>query len=187
MDLYERVVFLIIGGAVGFILGYIVARLREIKEEVDEVLSYEKRDHEGIDDENRGERGAVRLPSFGTVALILVLSLTVWASFQTARVNSELDRTLRCLTEYNTSLGEALRGRDDAIQSGTQSEIDLWTLYEDLYVEAQEVKEDPVQLEKLQMELNKAIVKYRDDLIVLQKARQVRPYPEPDIAAECEE
>jgi hypothetical protein len=182
-DLLDRVIFFAFGAGVGFVLGYIVARLREIKTELDEVLYIEKQKPDAPK-VVRDEKGEVKRPSMTSVGLVLVVVITVWAAFQTGKVNGELDNTITCSTQYNTHLGRALRTRDAAIRAGTQSEIDLWTKYAELYAIA---KSNPKRIPALQDALNRAIRSHRENLIELQNTRESHPYPDPDILQNCKE
>lgn len=186
MDLLDRLIFFVIGASIGFVLGYIVAHLREIKKGVGEVLDIEKNKP---DSENgpasRDERGEIKRPHhIASVGLFLVLIVTAWAAIATGKVNSELDHTVTCLTQYNSHLGRSLSSRDMAVKAGTQSEIDLWTKYKKLYAIA---KSDPKKIPVVQEKLNKAILEHRNDLIETQKIRQMNPYPDPDILKNCKE
>lgn len=183
MDLLDRLIFFAIGAAIGFVLGYIVALIRTIRNEVGKVLD-ETQKPESDDESSRDERGEVKRPHATTVGLILVLIVTAWAAFATGKVNGELDRTLTCLTQYNSHLGRSLKSRDKAVQSGTQSEIDLWTKYGRLYDIA---KSNPKKIPVVQEQLNKAIMDHRDDLIETQRIRQQHPYPDADILKNCKE
>lgn len=181
MDLLDRIIFFAFGCGVGFALGFVVARLREIRDGVGEVLDIEK--HKS-DDPKRDEQGEVKRPSATHIGLIFVLLITVWAAFMTGRVNGELDRTLTCLTQYNNHLGRSLASRDAAVQAGTQSEIDLWTKYGELYALA---KSNPKKIPVVQEQLNRAIRDHRNDLMLTQRIRQQHPYPDPDILKNCKE
>lgn len=85
MDLLERVVYFGLGGAVGFVLGLIVARLRVIKEEVDEVLEIERQNN-GL---GHNERGMIRLPAWPNVAVALVVLLTAYAAFVSQKTSND--------------------------------------------------------------------------------------------------
>lgn len=172
MELSERFGWLILGGAVGFVLGYIVARLREIGEEVakiDENTSY-KRNESGF--------------AMTTLAVPVVVLITAFAAFASARVSNQLDHTVTCITQYNVHQGEALSSRDSAIKEGTQSEIDLWTKYAHLYAQA---KSDPSKVPQAQEALSRAIMSHRDALIETQATRFQNPYPNPDVLKDCKE
>lgn len=85
MDLNDRLVYLLIGVGIGFILGYITKALRNIEEELHEV------------DENvkkvKDEGGFIRFPIFANLALVTVLVVAVWASFAAEKNNDALVET----------------------------------------------------------------------------------------------
>lgn len=184
MDYTDRILWLLLGCFIGFVLGYIVRSLQEIKEEVDEIIELEK---DRLPNKKRSlkkdERGTMK-PRVSHLALFLVVGMSVWASFQTAYVNQQLKHTSECMTQYNTRLGLALSSRDSAIKAGTASEINLWTQYGQLYKQA---KAHPKRLPALQEQLNDAITNHRVSLIELQETRYDNPYPDPDVLKECKE
>lgn len=99
MDLIERAIFFTIGGGLGFILGYIVARLREIKEEVDQVLDIEK-----SKPRVRDERGFTRFPFVADIMLLSVIVLVVYAAFASQRASNEVvaaQESIETVTECN--------------------------------------------------------------------------------------
>lgn len=184
MGLDERLGWIALGCVLGFILGYIVRSLRDIEEVVHDMDDIVREQNEKPKRKRNGEKGLVRKPLLLDFALLLVVCLTVWASFQTAAVNEQLNRTLDCLTKHNTKQGTALKGRDRAITEGTESEIKLWARYGKLYKIA---KSDPSKIPVLQEKLNKSIKAHKNDLIRLQKTRENLPYAKPDINEECED
>jgi hypothetical protein len=176
MDLLERAIFILIGGGIGFVLGYITAQLRKIEEDVTEVLD--------IEHNKKSESGKMRRPSMTQLGLFLVVLLTVYASFQAAWANEELDRTVTCVVVYNEDQGNALDGRDKAVKDGVQSEIDLWLSYEKLYKLA---TSDPSKTQQVQEQLNKDIIEHRKELQEVQKTRNANPYPDPNFITTCKE
>lgn len=181
MDLLERTMLLAIGGAIGFILGYIVRSLRDIQEKVDEVDDIVKHT------QGHGEKGAMRLPSLASLFMALVVLVTVWAAFAASSTNSELGHTVTCLTRFNTHQNEALTARDNAIKQETAAEIDLWGLYNRLYREGTLPNTTPAQIKHIQDILAQAIRDYRVKLIKTQAARNKYSYSEPDVLKNCEE
>ena len=159
--LLERLLYFGLGCGLGFIVGYIVSNVKK-----------------------HNERGEIKRPKLASIGLAMVVGITVLAAFQTGHVNGELDHTTSCITQYNTRLGESLASRDAAIKAGTQAEIDLWSKYNRLYALA---KSDPKQIPVAQEKLNKAIHKYVETLVHLQKTREQNPYPNPDILKDCKE
>lgn len=100
MDWTERLEWLILGCIIGFILGYIVRTLREIKEELDEVDEIVKNDRN-----ISGERGAMHGPTAAGVMLLVVVALSVWASFSSQKASNDAESTqaqLRQVTSCNT-------------------------------------------------------------------------------------
>lgn len=186
MDLTERVIFFTIGGGFGFVLGYVVARLRTIEQKVDAVKN-EVHEVDVIIKHERDERGSMQWPSFTTLAMGAVVLITAFAAFSASSTNNKLEDTVLCLTQFNEHQNAALSGRDDAIQDETQAEIDLWGLYNKLYEEGTLPNTPPERLVELQETLAQAIRKYRVQLIETQKARGKYEYGEPDVLKNCEE
>lgn len=90
MDMSERMGWLILGCAVGFVLGYIVRALREIKEELDTVDECVKRCQEEHDHIPRPDDGYA-VPSYvGHIALIVVLFVTVYAAFASQDASNDV-------------------------------------------------------------------------------------------------
>lgn len=85
----DRLGFLILGGMIGFILGYIVRSLRDIKEELDEVDELVKDRFK-----NRDESGFIN-STLGNVALIVVIGLTVFASIASQRAHNDSENALK--------------------------------------------------------------------------------------------
>jgi hypothetical protein len=108
MDLLERAIFLAIGGGIGFILGYIVARLRDIKEEVDEVLMIEKEKHGMPTRRKKDEDGFMRIPVIADVAYLLALTLILLGLWGMNNIADDLQESTSCNTEYLKSQAEFL-------------------------------------------------------------------------------
>lgn len=192
MDLLERVIFFVVGGGVGFILGYIVARLRSIESKVETVQKevHEVYEHEVevilTDERKKDETGVFQLPSPTAIVLGFVVLLTAFAAFQASQTNRALKDTVACLTDFNTNQNKALTTRDEAISTASNAEIELWTLYEELYVQASENELSEKELEALRDQLSDAIIHYRDELIDTKKVREAYQYDDPDILQDCE-
>lgn len=139
MDLFERAIFLCIGGVVGFILGYTVARLREIKEELDEVdecVKYCREVHEHIPKRNtsrvRDERGSMRIPLVADAVLLLVVALVAYAAFASHKANNDVEdhqqdvaRITECNQEYLANTIEAFNERTTYTQDQAHANVDL--------------------------------------------------------------
>lgn len=86
MDLLERVILFGIGCAFGYLLTRIVDYLREIKEEVDEVLELEKNNSRP-----RDEAGIMRFPVVADIMLLLVVIVTVWAAVASQKASNTVE------------------------------------------------------------------------------------------------
>jgi hypothetical protein len=89
MDWSERLEWLILGCIIGFIMGYIVRTLREIKEELDEVDEIVKGEH-GIEGK---QRGSIHTPTLAGFMLICVVAITAWAAFASQSASNEVKKT----------------------------------------------------------------------------------------------
>lgn len=177
MELGERIGWMLLGMAVGFVLGFIVARLREIKEEVHEIDTIVK------ESRKRNDRGFMRFPLVADALYFLVLMIVVWGALAAQKAANQAEGTQECIKQFNARQGFALNNRDEAIKAGTQAEIDLWTTYNDLY---QAAKQRPKEIPALQEQLNEEIFEYRKKLERLQEVRERFSYPDPDIIKDCE-
>ena len=96
MDLADRLLMLLIGGCIGYILARIVDYLKDIKEEVDEVLEIER---------YRNERGITRLR---TVVMDLILGgVILMVAYSAYTVNQTNDRVMEDAENDKRSLCSA--------------------------------------------------------------------------------
>jgi hypothetical protein len=88
-----RILYLLIGCGIGFVLGYIVRSIREIKEKVEEV-DLHVREHDEHKPPNDPNDGGFVLPKFvGQVALLLVVLLTAWSAFASQKATNDIKDT----------------------------------------------------------------------------------------------
>lgn len=92
MDLGERLGWLVLGMAVGFVLGFIVARLRVIEQKVDEVDGHVK--HRA-----RDEIGFMRVPIIADAMVLIVVLITAWAAFASQKATNDVHETQQDLAE----------------------------------------------------------------------------------------
>lgn len=118
MGLDERFWYLILGGVLGFIVGYVVRSLRDIKEELHEVDEIIKRDHRNHD---RDESGKVQMDRhmFNNIALVVVIGICVWAAFSTQKTNNELEETQAYVAQSTECNQEMLFRVIDAVNQRT--------------------------------------------------------------------
>ncbi len=86
MPVDEKIAWLALGCAVGFVFGYIVARLREIKEKEDTIES--KVDN--LMHREKDEEGALRFSWTGLAVLVVVL-LTAYAAFVSGHTANQVE------------------------------------------------------------------------------------------------
>lgn len=124
MDMTEKLMWLAFGAAIGFVLGYIVRSLREIKEELDEVDELVKR--------HSDERGSVNFEVLRNALLFLVLVVTVWAAFASQQSSNEveknqksIDKITSCNQEYLDKTIRALNERTEYSTQQARTNVDL--------------------------------------------------------------
>ena len=125
----ERLEWLLLGCMIGFILGYIVRTLRDIKEELDEVDDMIKEDH-GI--ERNSERGALHAPTAAGVMLIVVVLITVWAAFASQKASNDvkatqdqLARVTQCNKDYLSKTINTINSRTRYAQRQAIANVEL--------------------------------------------------------------
>lgn len=100
----DRLFYLILGMAIGFVLGRFTRSLGEIKEELDEVDEIVK---EKLDPHHRNEDGFVKPSGVMGVALFVVIVVTVGAAFLSQKASNDAQSTqdrLARVTACNTAL-----------------------------------------------------------------------------------
>lgn len=117
MSLSERIVCL----GIGFILGYVVARLREMQEKADTV-----------DTHKRTERGFMRIPVVADALYILALIVVLWSAFSAQKaVNNaqdtqdKLEVVTKCNRVYLGAFLEAVEPRTSANQTQANDNVEL--------------------------------------------------------------
>lgn len=130
MTFDERVTWFLLGVIVGWMIGKLKEirrgeiEIREKLEEVDRHVKKQKR--------QRDESGIVRYPLAADVLLFVVIVMTAWAAFATARTNAELERQSQrsdeitaCVQQYLYKTIEALNERTTYTQDTVDSNVDL--------------------------------------------------------------
>ena len=130
MDWSERIIWLIAGGAIGYILGYLTRYFREMKEEIDEVDGIIKRHFGKREDDKEG--GFMRHPVVADIAVVLALALTLFGVFKTAEVNNDLKdvqyaqgKVTVCNQEFLSRTIRALNDRTAFTIEQAEANIDL--------------------------------------------------------------
>lgn len=124
----ERLEWLLLGCIIGFILGYIVRTLREIKEELDEVDDIVKADH-GLP---KSERGSIHAPTAAGVMLVVVVLITAWAavasqiaSNKVQATQDQLARVTQCNKVYLSETIHVINARTRYSQRQALANVEL--------------------------------------------------------------
>lgn len=84
MGVYETFFHILLGVAIGYVIGRFHCYLRDIKEELDEVDDIVKT-------KIQDERGFMRFPIAADIAVVITVLLCVWAAFSTQITNNKLE------------------------------------------------------------------------------------------------
>jgi hypothetical protein len=122
----DRLIFLLIGGFIGFVLGYIVRSVHAIKEEMN--VMENKIDRQNL------ERGTARTDLLTRIGLLLVVCLTAFSAFSSQRnTNSSKDtqdalvRVTICTQQYLEKTITALNERTTYTQEQNEAVVELQT------------------------------------------------------------
>lgn len=125
----DRLQFLLLGMAIGFVLGYLVRLVRDIKEELDEVDEIVKKE---LGPHDRGEGGFMRIPLAADIAILLVVGLTAWASFVSQKASNDvqntqdrIERIILCNQNVLTATLDSLNERSTFTKESVSANIDL--------------------------------------------------------------
>lgn len=177
MTLSDRLEWLLVGCAIGFVLGYFTRDLREYRGE--KKLTQEEREEIWS---NKGEDGFMRFPVVHDVAILVALGLTLWASFAAAHLNNELKQVTSCnatflkanLTTENTRTDYLKEQIDANTQLQKAQSSFLRTVYSNTSTDEELVKAGHDYLNKL------------DDFVeISDSAKQLDPYPTVDQLQAC--
>jgi hypothetical protein len=126
MELSERFGWMLLGMGVGFVLGYIVARLREIKEEVEEIDAIVK------EVRKRDEGGYMHIPKVANALYLLVLAIVVWGAFSAQKASNEVEsaqdriaQVTACNQEYLADIIETVNERTTYTAEQARLNIEL--------------------------------------------------------------
>lgn len=137
MGLDDRLLYLLLGMAIGFVLGRFTRSLRDIKEELDEVDELVKEHNDP--NHHRNEGGFVKPTGVGGIALLIVIVVTVGGAFfaqkaandaQSAiqeqdRAQDRLIRVTRCNAAYLSKTIAALNERTTYTGQQAHANVDL--------------------------------------------------------------
>lgn len=124
----DRLQFLLLGMAIGFVLGYLVRLVRDIKEELDEV---KEEIETGVIQHHNGDDGYMKV-SLSTVAILLVVGLTAWASFVSQKASNDvkdaqerIEQTAECHQQVLEEALVALNQRSTFTKASAKTNVQL--------------------------------------------------------------
>lgn len=117
MGFDDRLYFLLIGMAIGFILGRFSTRLDKIKEELDEVDEIVKKKL------NRNEDGFIH-PTVANIALIFVVFLAAVSTFLAQKASNDSNDARNRLTNVVTCMETTLNGTVSALNERSAYTVD---------------------------------------------------------------
>jgi hypothetical protein len=126
----ERMQFLLLGMAIGFVLGYLVRLIKDIKDELDEV----KEEIEEVlpkTHQPRDEKGFMRFPLVADIALLLVVGLAFFAAVASQKASNDLSHTVQCNQSYLRAQADFLSVilQDDPPATPRQQRVALQKYY----------------------------------------------------------
>lgn len=128
MGFDDRLFYTLLGSLIGFVLGYVVRTLQDIRDELSSLDENVKKTTE-LD---RANDGFLRYPVFANVALFLVLALTAFAAFASQRANNEveatqerIERVTKCNHQILTETIEALNERTTYARRASDANVSL--------------------------------------------------------------
>lgn len=124
----ERVGWLLLGMAVGFIMGYIVRTLRELRSDVHEVKE-ELHEVDGIVKKKLGERGNdsgfVIPETLRNILLLVVVLVVAGSAFVSQKASNEVHNSADCNYEFLIKTISALNERTEFTTQQAQANIEL--------------------------------------------------------------
>lgn len=131
MTFDERLSWFVLGGLLGAVLGYAIGLIQGINRKVD-VIEEEVHELLDIEDPDHDESGRMALPSINSVALFLVIALTVIASFMAQRAankgeenQNDLEQITSCNSTVLYQALEALNERTLYSRAALDANVDL--------------------------------------------------------------
>lgn len=186
MTSFDRLGWLLLGCLIGFVVGYVVRSLREIKEELNET-------GEIVKDKLGDEKGFVKLPEWKNMALFLVVLITVWAAFSSQKATQDaqdaqdqMQIVVDCNKTYITKILDAVHERTTYTSEQAKSNVRLQTAQALLWTLLLE------QPPRSEIDRREAAQKYLDSLtsfvVISGKSAQKvdnNPFPTPDELDKC--
>ena len=124
MDFNDRLFYILLGSLIGFVAGYVVRTLQDIRDEMRSMNTNLRRD--------RNEDGLLRYPVFANTLLFLVVVLTAYSAWASQHASNEVERTqarISAITQCNNDILSAtvaaLNERTTYTRNQSDANVDL--------------------------------------------------------------
>lgn len=189
----DRLVYLLLGMAIGFVLGYFTRLVRETKEELDEVKDEIEKDViPNLHRHERDEDGFISSTA-ASIMLLLVVGLAAFASFASQKASNDANHALdrvetisTCNQKVLTAALVALNERSTYTKASADANVDLQKSQRDFFTI---LLHQPPYSEAKQ---SQSVQDYYQDLLTFLKlakknAEKVgsNPYPDPSELQQC--
>lgn len=132
----DRLQFLLLGMAIGFVLGYLVRLVRDIKEELDEV---KEEIEEVLPSRKNNNGGFIKIP-LRDIAILLVVGLTAWAAFVSQKASNDVENSqdrsklqTACTIAITGEALDALNQRSTFTKAAADANIELQQSQSDFF------------------------------------------------------
>ena len=125
MDLVERAAMLILGGIIGFIAGYLVRSLREIKDDVHDVKEELHEVDEIVKHKLSGDDGFMAHRYVADVLMVVVLVIVAWSAFASQAATNTSKKNGDCTMQYLDRTIVALNERTTYTQEQAEANVEL--------------------------------------------------------------
>lgn len=126
-----RIVYLLIGCVIGFVIGYLVRMVREINDKVEEVDRHILQE-EAPPKQSRGRRSFMACFSYNNIMMICVLAIVVWSAFASQSASNKVKdqqqrqtRATACTQQYLAVTISALNARTSNNSSQNNANVAL--------------------------------------------------------------
>lgn len=184
MGLEERIIHIILGAVIGFVLGYMTAKLHRIEEKVDEVDDIMKQEH--------GDGGFIN-KKFSDFMLIGVVLLVAWAAFSSQLQTNDVKDVQKaqtkitvCTQNYLNQTITALNERTTYSRDQSVANVELQRAQAEFITSA--LQDPPLESKRVEAGLRKYFDKVTAYVTIVGKTsnkQATNPYPTADAFMKC--
>lgn len=181
MMLTERLTYLLIGLALGFLAGYITRTLQKIERKVDDVDRIVKQ---------RNEKGFMRVPLLADAFMLMIFAIMVFATFQTQAVNNDVKSTqesqrvtTKCTQQYLSKTIKALNERTEYTRQTAELNVELQQAQAEFLSLA--LSKPSAEVDQGLRRYVKSLTDFVDASARTREAQTMNPYPTEDEFSNC--